>query len=586
MKKILLLTITILLICTVFLGCNLFEPKQVLEEVRLSKDYPEDELPLYDDAFVYESDGDDESVTIRYASKDDIDDVVDFYKDLFENNSITLDKETDRSSRYTAEGLYSGFKFEVVISEAGDEYAGDFKTLVRVDIEFSTESIPQSLDQKLIGFWRLESIDDGTGALSSIPDAMAAQFIEGGTVYLYSNFLYEGTASWETSGQANLLLTSPMGEQKQAIVTFEQRDGRDYMTWVLPDEVRVFYRDTTDGFALYDPNAFDPDAALAASIVDKTWYYVHYYDGSDTFTGSTGYCIYYSEGTFEEEFNGTIDTGTWYISENHIYCVNDDGTTKDWAVEVICDSGECNLYFYGDGINEYWLYSDTKQEQTVSDSPIADIEWFAYYNADPNGIKNYYTASESMVFYSDGLFKYYQTDGSIVDGTWGMEDNVLTISYTSGTVASWTAELEYLFGVNTLYLTDNEGYYWVYTDIYLGGGPVVIPDDRAANAIIGIMFDSLYYEYSDNSTATMTDTHIIFYENGYFDETFGGTSYTGTWSFANGILHMEYPELNEIHDFPDSYIEYDSLSGTMILHMGDDQTGYEGGHYLFETNPL
>lgn len=576
----------LLLITSTLVGCNII-PEEYTEGVKLDRSYPEDDMPIYDDALVYYCKDDDEGVTIKFGTQDGLDDVTDFYKDYFEDSGIVPD-EKDRSTRYAAEGTYKDFQFEIRITKSSGEYEEQvFETVVKIEIEFldidTTQPKGAVSDEDIIGFWREENMDDGVD-LDTVDTGSALLFFEDGTLEIYANYNYARTSKWEVSEDKNaLIITDHDGSATTVPVRLEQHDSKTYLIWGDAEE-RAFYKSKTDGFTLYDPNIPDEDKQLKDALADKTWYYVHYSDAEgEIYTGSTGYSIYHSDGTFEDSYNEDTDSGTWYIDNNRIYCTYNDGIINSWAIEIIYDNGINNLYFYTDNTSEFWLYSDVVQ-QTTNTSPIADKLWYIYAYINNDGTKQVYSASETMMFSSDSSFEYYHTDGSIVSGTWELKDNELYIHYTDGSTLSWVAEHEYLFGVNTLYLTDSSGGDWVYTDISLINGPIILPtDERVTNALVGSNFYSMHYLYPDGFQEEMTVTTLIYYEDGTFYEDFGGDILTGTWYFKNGILHMEYPSLGEIHDYPDSYLEYDRESNSLTLHMGDDQEGFEGGYWLFTT---
>lgn len=577
----------LLLISSMLAGCNII-PEEYTRGVKLDRSYPEDDMPIYDDALVFYCKDDDESVTIKFGTQDDLDDVTDFYKDYFEDSGIVPEDEKDRSTRYAAEGTYKDFQFEIRITKSSGEYEEQvFDTVVKIEIEFLDTNTTQPEEtvaaEDIIGFWREENMDDGVD-LDTVDTGSAILFLEDGTLEVYANYNYSHALKWEISQDKDvLIITDQNGAATTVTVRLEQRDSKTYLIWVDAEE-RSFYKSSTDGFILYDPNAPDEDEQFKEALVDKTWYYVYYSDTEgNIYTGSIGYCIYYSDGTFEESYDSDADSGTWYIDNNRMYCTYNDGTINSWAIEIIHDNGVNNLYFYADNTSEHWLYTDVVQ-QTATTSFISDKPWYIYAYINNDGTKHVYSASETMMFLSDFSFEYYHTDGNTVLGTWDLKDNELYIHYTDGSTLSWIAGNEYLYGVNTLNLTDTSGGVWVYTDISLINGPVILPtDERVTNALVSSNFYSVHYLYPDGFQEEMTVTTLIYYDDGTFYEDFGGEILNGTWYFKNGFLHMEYPSLGEIHDYPNSYVEYDPESDSLMLYMGDDQEGFERGYWLFST---
>ena len=66
-----------------------------------------------------------------------MEDVIDFYKEYFEEEGIILDNEEEDKDEYIAEGFFEDFLFEITVGEAkGDNEEKVFSTVVEVNIEF------------------------------------------------------------------------------------------------------------------------------------------------------------------------------------------------------------------------------------------------------------------------------------------------------------------------------------------------------------------------------------------------------------------------------------------------------------------
>ena len=234
-KKNLLLIVSILLLCALLLGCTII-PEEYTKGVKLDRDYPDDDMPIMDDAIVYFSDDDKESITIEYGVEDDLEDVVDFYMDHFEDNDIVLDSESDKSSKYTAEGFYKNFMFKIRVTKPSGEYEEkQFVTTVEIEIEFTEEAIGTvsvesgSLEDEIVGFWRQESFANEDGKFTSNDTGTAYEFSPDGTLNLYRNFEFTGAGTWTPIDDSSVLLTYAQGDQEKVTVTFEKRSGYDYL---------------------------------------------------------------------------------------------------------------------------------------------------------------------------------------------------------------------------------------------------------------------------------------------------------------------------------------------------------------------
>ena len=128
-----LLVILFFCVVLIFAGCI---PSHYTKGVD-ADEYPDRDLPVYDDAIIFEYEEDDDEVTIKYGTEDDVDDVMDFYQDYFKDEEIALDKEDQDKDEYQAIGFYEDFLFEIDVEEArGKNEEKVFNAVVEVEIEF------------------------------------------------------------------------------------------------------------------------------------------------------------------------------------------------------------------------------------------------------------------------------------------------------------------------------------------------------------------------------------------------------------------------------------------------------------------
>ncbi len=73
-RKILLLIAILLLLSAALLGCDTV-PKEYTDGVKLDSDYPEYDMPFVDDALIYFCENDEDEITVRYGTLEDLDDV-------------------------------------------------------------------------------------------------------------------------------------------------------------------------------------------------------------------------------------------------------------------------------------------------------------------------------------------------------------------------------------------------------------------------------------------------------------------------------------------------------------------------------
>lgn len=144
-----LLFITASIITSLLLaGCV---PSEYTKGVMLHTDYAIADFPIMDDAVVFYCDKDEDNVTIKYGTDEDISTVADFYNTLFDEKQITLSDEHKTDSRYSSQGLFDTLSFSIKASKASGEYEEKmYTTVVRVKIEFLGQIY--NTQEKLIGF--------------------------------------------------------------------------------------------------------------------------------------------------------------------------------------------------------------------------------------------------------------------------------------------------------------------------------------------------------------------------------------------------------------------------------------------------
>ncbi len=487
-----LLIISMMLLCSLLLGC-VFVPEEYTKGVKLDRDYPDDDMPIYDEAIVYFSEEDEGDITIEYGVADDLDDVVDFYKDHFEDNDIVLDSESDKSSKYSAQGFYKNFAFTLKISKPNSGYEEkQFATIVMIEIEFTQDSIGTvdvneiALEQAVLGFWRQESFSNSDGKFTSNDSGTAYEFLPDGVLNQYRNFEFTGAGSYTPIDNVNVLLTYAQGDQEKVSVVFEKRSGYDYMIIEGETATLVFYKDSADDFTADGTTLKTPppgtDSQLAAALADIRWYYVLYSDvNGETVSTSTGNLIYNSDGTLEDTFEDETVYGTWYVLDGWLNCDYSDDTSSGWIVEVKIVEGIKYLYFYSNEVPAFWLYSSVPLGEitipTTSTTYTTDGDLTAFL-AVSQWVSLHYLYADgstepmdeiSINFYADGSFDETYT-GTLNAGTWYCNDgNLITEYSTTGNAFHYPAVIENDDVSNAFYLylgdleEGSEGNYWVFT---------------------------------------------------------------------------------------------------------------------------
>ncbi|MEX1376887.1 MAG: hypothetical protein AB1Z23_05335 [Eubacteriales bacterium] len=209
-----------------------------------AKDYPEKDMPVYDDAIIFEYDADDEEANITYGTEDKLDDVIEFYQDYFDDEGISLDGESEEDDEYTAKGFFEDFVFEITAGEAKGKYEEKlFKTVVEVSIEFlDDEEIEErqggNLENDIIGFWEVISLDYGTSMEDIEGFGFAMEFLPNGKMDMFMFYINDGMTGndWEISKDGELVYYDPtMLENVTAQVKIE-KDGDDILMYITEDD--------------------------------------------------------------------------------------------------------------------------------------------------------------------------------------------------------------------------------------------------------------------------------------------------------------------------------------------------------------
>lgn len=105
-------------------------------------DFPDRDLDIYDDAIVFKYDGDEDESEIEYGINDDVDDVAEFYQELFEDDDyIIMEENTSDKDEYYVRGYIDDIYFEISAEEASGETKDYFETVVEITTE-KGERIP------------------------------------------------------------------------------------------------------------------------------------------------------------------------------------------------------------------------------------------------------------------------------------------------------------------------------------------------------------------------------------------------------------------------------------------------------------
>lgn len=143
-----LLLIIILIVVSFLSSCSIFNkiPEKYTDGIKIDRDYPDDALLIYDDSIVFDSNSHFNQIVLSCGSQDDLDDIIEFYQEFFEDNDIVLDDEDEDRDEYYARGVNDGYLFKVEVVEAEGEYVEKlFENVIYLSVEELDESEKESL---------------------------------------------------------------------------------------------------------------------------------------------------------------------------------------------------------------------------------------------------------------------------------------------------------------------------------------------------------------------------------------------------------------------------------------------------------
>lgn len=142
MKKIIITIVLCMLLTPVLAACT---PLEYTKGVEIDEDYPLDILGIYDDAVVFKSEARFGKVILTMGTKDDLDDIVEYYNDYYEYKGIAPASEQIEDDAYFAVFAAEGYEFELEVSEAEGKYIEDlFEYVIEVSAKAVDEDEPSS----------------------------------------------------------------------------------------------------------------------------------------------------------------------------------------------------------------------------------------------------------------------------------------------------------------------------------------------------------------------------------------------------------------------------------------------------------
>ena len=319
-------------LCVVFIltSCSLIDsifdplPDKYVDGLKVPKDLP-DEIELYDDAIVYDADEDDESVELSYGVSVDLDEIIDFYEDLFDEEEIEVIESDDSDDEFYVNGKGEGFIFELEAEIPTSGYKERaFDTIVTIEVTFTLtaavnstpepedtpESTVESTDEigsetltKMSGLWILSGID-GDIADTYKADGVAV-YISGNSITGYSSFEIDLTETLIAFDDNDTISYKVDEELRIVDIGFEVIGGMEFMTWTKDEKTGYFSKTSYDAFMAYNVPVVDTDSDSEDGLTDPNFTLGQIeYDG--VIIRAVKVNVYYQLGEWTPETDGDI----------------------------------------------------------------------------------------------------------------------------------------------------------------------------------------------------------------------------------------------------------------------------------------
>ncbi|MEX1376311.1 MAG: hypothetical protein AB1Z23_02445 [Eubacteriales bacterium] len=490
MKKLIPLLVLLLAISMMFSGCaaitNIFDPlpDNYVDGVKIPKEFPDDYLEVYDDAVVYEAEEDDGEVTLMCGTEDEIDDVIDFYEDLFDDEIFTIDETDDGRGEYFAKGVVEGYGFEIFAEDASGDY--EERAFATV-IEVKTRELGKDTLEKMQGFWHVCGFD---GEISDEVRTLGLGLeVDENKIDSYKEFEINSNNIEFSFVDDETIVYTDDGEEYMPKVTFEKIDGISVMTMEYEGDTLHLEKSSMEKMSEYAV----PGAEMLAKMqgfwlvcgVDGDIYDAVRMQGSAViFEGNQMSSYSYfelDEEVYEIEF---IDDSTFvYTDAGEQVELTISFETIDGLEVMSMTDGDTTINLEKSSVDTMWTYYEMDDDgaliylsDVLTDAQleyyISGADWTFVYLYDTDG--QYYNAEarEVFTFFSDytGLYEY---EGVMYDTTWYVSDSIIYIYIyddTSEFYVDYMLDMEYDGEAFYMYLFDStlghQSSAYVYTVIF------------------------------------------------------------------------------------------------------------------------
>ncbi len=468
-KKILTYTLfaSIMIVSLVFSGCETIQglfnkvPEQYTEGIKYDRDFPDDVFEIYDGAIVFESRKLFDEIILTLGTEDDIDDVIDFYRDFFEENEIGLIEESEEKDEYYASGIFEGYEFKIKIEEADGEYIEDlFESIIYISAKETKEEAIKSVSPTPSATTSPEPIQTSSTAVSPEPTPAPTVDTSGETQLTYLE-----PGSWEMFG----LYIDGMETNAEATMFINYDNTGTFYYYDYESDDRGFFEftyDLTNGvFDMYidgDPTSYlayydDGILHLSEQDSDLNMYFANWSENYGVYPSEYSFTAY-GDWIYYEPDTGYIETiaiwpdGTGYVN-------NWDGSDKNYFMYWSFEDG---LFSFSDEMENEYSYEIVHRGEVFE--LHQDNGSVFYYNrvSGKYWLTGYYYMQEtnddtvsdwSFSLYSDGSCDY-TLNGNTGSSYWTIDNATGKINIT---INGYDIILDYHYDIEGLHLWDSYG---------------------------------------------------------------------------------------------------------------------------------
>jgi len=491
MKRIGLVLALVISTALVLAGCTLVTnildplPEEYIEGIKVPREFPKDDFEIYEDSVVFDLDEDDEEMQLKYGTTEDLDDIIEYYEDLFEDEELIVEKSEEEDDEYYAKGMGETFRFEINAEPAKGNYEERvFTTVVEIYIEqyvMGTDTL-----EKMQGFWH------ACGENDIISDATKengnAMEFDGMAVDIYDNFAeVSSNRTFEFIKENVIEVEDSDGGNAVLEIVFETIDGIEVMTLTDEGDAISFQKSSYNAMLEYQP-------ILGQEILAKLQGFWLFCGKDGEFSDehrSSGWGVDF-DGMLLDSYTGGIadyiDSEIVFLDENTITYLNSYGNQTTLTLYVEEYQGKEYMTLYFEDTKYYYEHSSYEEmlryasnstsnlsedevylidELTDADMEylITDADWYMTYYYETDGSYTEGDFYNRMYFESDYTAEdEYET--AYFDITWAIDDELLYLYYEEEPTEVYMLDFEYDGAVWYMYLFDADERYDSYAYVF------------------------------------------------------------------------------------------------------------------------